>query len=309
MVSENAEKRGRLFDLYVRQPGHEDITQGRYFCCPLCRRPFEREATAGDIPLLTLAHIIPEALGGTWTTLACADCNNGHGRKVEDDLLASHRFADWVTGRGTMQVRMGEGGKVRAESRRDPEENHLSFTVTTPMASPAVRVHKQQLATIAENPSGGHELKFVLPWFRPGWCWAAVCQSAYLLMFKYFGYDFARNHRYNFIRDQIFLPDGAERAGHILVLPAPIAEQFLEGNQAAVVFVRQPMRAILAVLRFRSPGGTDQVLAVGMPGPDEPPLTGIDLADAVYSPVSNDPDRMCAHHGSFWLTWHHWLSL
>ena len=122
MAGKNAARRGRLFDLYVRQPGHEDVTQGRIFWCPLCRRPFEREATAGDNPRLTLAHIIPESLGGNWTTLACADCNNGNGHEIEVDLLASHRFADWAAGRGTMKVRMGEDGKVRAESRRDPQK-------------------------------------------------------------------------------------------------------------------------------------------------------------------------------------------
>ena len=145
------------------------------------------------------------------------------------------------------------------------------------------------------------------PWFRPGWCWAAVCQSAYLLMFKYFGYNFARNSRYNFIRDQVLRPDRADQPGNILVLPQEIAQQFLEGNQAAVVFVRNPMRAILAILRFRSPGGIDQVLAVAMPGPDEPPLTTMNLIDAVYSTVSEDPDYMNSQQGSFWLAWHHWL--
>lgn len=49
------------------------------------------------------------------------------------------------------------------------------------------------------------------------------------------------------------------------------------------MFVRESMRAILAVLRFRSQGGIDQVLAVGMPGPNEPPLATINLVDAVYS--------------------------
>jgi len=303
MAGENAAKRRRLFDLYVRQPGHEDVTQGRFFWCPLCRRPFDRVAATGDNPRLTLAHIIQQSLGGTWTTLTCADCNNAHGHKIEVDLLSSHRLADWVAGRGTIEVRMGDGGRVRAISRRNPEANHLSFDVKTPMASAAARAHQERLAAIAQSPSGGHEVKLTLPWFRPSRCRAAVYQSAYLLMFSYFGYDFVRNPRYNSIRDEIFRTDGSDRVGHIIVLPPPIAEQFLEGNQAAVVFVRQPMRAILATLRFRSPGGIDQVLAVAMPGPDEPELTAVNLTDAIYSPVTHDPDHMSTQQGSFWLTW------
>src|SRR2546421_8889508 len=76
MESDGARERQRLFDLFTRQPGHQDLTQGMIFYCPLCRRPFGREALAAHSLLLTLAHIIPDALGGTWTTLACIKCNN-----------------------------------------------------------------------------------------------------------------------------------------------------------------------------------------------------------------------------------------
>ena len=159
MAGENAARRRRLFDLYVRQPGHEDLTQCRIYWCPLCRQPFEREATAGDNPRLTLAHIIPESLGGSWTTLACADCNNGHGHEIEVDLLASHRFVDWAAGRGTMKVRMEEVGKVRAEALRDPQANRLSFGVTTPMVNPAVRVYKERLAALRKTQAKGRSLR------------------------------------------------------------------------------------------------------------------------------------------------------
>lgn len=306
MSGENAAKRGRLFDLYVRQPGHEDATQGRYFWCPLCRHPFERQDTAGDNPRLTLAHIIPESLGGTLTTLTCARCNNGHGHEIEVDLLTRHQVTDWAAGRGTAPVRMGKRRKIRAESRRDPQSQRIAFDVHTPMANPEVQIQKEQLQAIEEGASG-QSLKVTFRWFRPGWCWAAVCHSAYLLMFKYFGYDFVRNPRYNFIRDQILRPDEAGKSENILVLPPEIAEQFLEGSQAAVVFVREPMRAILACLRFRSPGGVNQVLAVAMPGPDEPPITTISLDGAVYSTVPDDPQFMSRQQGSLWLAWHQWL--
>lgn len=308
MAGESLAKRQRLFDLYVRQPGHENLTQGLFFRCPLCRQPFEREATAGEYPRLTLAHVIPESLGGTWTTLSCAGCNNGAGHKIEADLLTSHRLADWAAGHGTITVRMGEGGKVRAVSRRNPEAKHLSFDVTTPMVNSTVRVQEDRLAAMVQNPSQCQELKVIFPWFRPGWCCAAICQSAYLLMFKYFGYDFARRPGYNFIRDQVFHPDEAYQAENIVVLAPEVAQQFLEGKQAAVVFVREPMQAILAVMRFRSPGGIDQVLAVAMPGPDDdPPLTTVNLIDAVYAPVLDDPEYLVSQHASFWLVWHRWL--
>lgn len=303
MAGENAARRGRMFDLFVKQPGHVDLTGGRYFYCPLCRRgPFPRAATAGETPLLTLAHVVPESLGGTWTTLACAECNSGHGHEIEADLLAQHKFTDWVHGRGPLNVRMGDEGRVRAKSKRDPNADRLEFDIYTPMANPAVQGHQASL----RNAEAGQEFQITFPWFRPGWCWAAVCQSAYLLMFRWFGYDFARNPRYNFIRNQVFEPDG-ERAGHIFELPASVAEQFLEGKQAAVVFTRKPMRAILAVMRFRSPGERDQVLAVATPGPDEDILATVSLEGLVYSSVAEAPDVMASQHAAFLLTWHQWL--
>lgn len=303
MAGANAARRGRMFDLFVNQPGHADLTAGRHFYCPLCRRgPFPREATAGDIPLLTLAHIIPASLGGTWTTLTCAECNSGHGHRIEADLLAQHRFTDWVHGRGALTVRMGHEGRVRAESNRVPEPSRLTFQITTPMANPAVQAHQARL----RGAEAGQEFQVTLPWFRPGWCWAAVCQSAYLLMFRWFGYDFARNPRYNFLRDQVIDPD-APRNGHILDLPPEIAEQLLEGNQAAVVFSREPVRAILAVLRFRSPGDRDQVLAVAMPGPDEEPLDTVSVQGLVYTAVAEVPEAMSGQQGAFRLAWHQWL--
>lgn len=108
MASETPIRRGKQFDRFVGQPGHEDMTQGQFFFCPLCRRPFDRDATGGDNPQLTLAHIIPQSLGGTWATLACAPRNNGHGHTIETDLLESHRVSDWVGGRGSIEVRIPE---------------------------------------------------------------------------------------------------------------------------------------------------------------------------------------------------------
>src|SRR3712207_4661450 len=120
MAGENQEKRERLFDLFVGQPGHEALTQGKFFHCPLCRRVYEREATGGDDPKLTLAHIIPKALGGMWETLACKGCNNVNGSDIESDLLLSQRITDCIAGRGEIEVRMGEAGIVRASLRRGP---------------------------------------------------------------------------------------------------------------------------------------------------------------------------------------------
>jgi len=292
-----------MFDLFVSQPGHDDLTQGQYFYCPLCRNgPFLREAAVGANPRLTLAHIIPESLGGGWTTLACADCNNGNGHRIEADLLAQHKFTDWVHGRGPLKVRMGEKRKVRAEATHEPQSKELAFKITTPEESLAVQDFRRRF-----KAASSREFPFAIPWFRPEACWAAVCQSAYLLMFRWFGYDFARNPRYNFIRDQVFQTD-QKFIGEILDLPPDVSAQFLDGNQAAVIFTREPTKSILAVMQFRSPGARDQVLAVSMPGPDEESLSTVELEGMVYASVAESQESLINGEGSFVLAWRQFLN-
>lgn len=308
-MSEQAAKRLRLFDLYVHQTGHEGMTQGKYFFCPLCRQPFERHDTAGDNPRLTLAHIIPYSLDGTLTTLTCAACNNGKGSNIDRELLTCHQHADWTRGHGAVKVRLGDGRKVAAELRRNTEMNRLEINIMTPMVNPSVSAFQEMLSTLLQNPGQGKGFRVRVPRVRANWCRAAVCHSVYLLMFKYFGYDFARNPRYDFFLNQIHHPDERHDGIHTLELPREVADLFLNGEQASVVFVQEPMRAVVAVLRFRSPGGVEQVLAVGMPGPDEPAIAELNLENAIYTRVPEDTEALRSELGSFWSAWQHWLSL
>jgi hypothetical protein len=146
-----------------------------------------------------------------------------------------------------------------------------------------------------------------LPWYRASRCWAAVCQSAYLLLFRHFGYDFARHPTYSPLREQVIRPDEQVPTRNIHVLGADTAARILEGSQAAVMFVREPVRALLAVLRFRSPGGVDQVLGVLLPGPGEPDLPRLDLQTFSGEIVPYEPELMAEQQGYFWLRWHHWI--
>src|SRR5688572_15676692 len=100
-----AAKRLRLFDLFVSQPGHGDMTHGKYFFCPLCGKPFAREDCVGVQPRLTLAHIVPKSQGGTWQTLSCKGCNNENGSEIENDFLTQQKLWDWVHGRGVIPIR------------------------------------------------------------------------------------------------------------------------------------------------------------------------------------------------------------
>jgi hypothetical protein len=306
MPSENAIRRERLFELFTRQPGHEEMTRGEYFFCPICRNPFGRDALGADNLRLSLAHIIPDVLGGTWTTLTCVTCNNEKGgRDLEADLVESLRLGDWLEGIGPIRVRIGDEGRVRAELRRFPAENRLAFTITTPMANPATADLKRRGDEIQRKASGSLRFRLRFPLYRARRCWAAVCQSAYLLLFGQFGYDFARHPTYSRLREQIIRPDEHLLDGNIFVL-GENAAQILNGSQGAVMFVNEPVRALLAVLRFRSPGKLEQVLGVMLPGPGDPDLPCLDLKRFSGAIVPYEPDLMSEQAGYLWMRWHMW---
>lgn len=309
MAGESAARRAHLFEQFTKQRGHEDVTRGEFFFCPLCRDPFGRDALDPANLRLTLAHIIPEALGGTWTTLACDKCNNDKGgHELEADLAASMRVSDWAQGTGSLEIRAGDG-RVRATATRFPAENRLHFEITTPMASPAVQEMKRRYEAVAQNPAAAQPMKFTLPWYRPGRCWSAVCQSAYLLMFHYYGYDFARSPTYGPLRQQILRPDEKIVSGNIFVMGEDVAANVLQGRQAAVMFMLKPVRAVLAVMRFRSPGKVNTVLGVLMPGPGEPPLEPVGITDCSGTVVPHEPEMMGKQQGLFWLRWHQWRAI
>src|SRR5689334_17054941 len=108
MAGDVAEARKRLFDLYSRNMAHYDPAVGDAFVCPLCLRKFPRWALTSDPPLLTLAHIVPAAFGGTvgTGTLACAECNNKVGTELESFLVTQFRHEDWLAGVGEMNARL-----------------------------------------------------------------------------------------------------------------------------------------------------------------------------------------------------------
>jgi HNH endonuclease len=309
MAGENAARRAMLFDQFTKQRGHEDVTRGEIFFCPLCRTPFGREALDPANLRLTLAHIIPDALGGTWTTLACDECNNDKGgHELEADLAASMRVSDWVQGTGSLEVRMGDGS-VLATATRFPDENRWHFEITTPMASPSVQELHRRGEAIVQNPAAAQTMNFTLPLYRPGRCWAAVCQSAYLLMFHYYGYDFARSPTYGPLRQQILRPDEQIVTGNIFIMGEDVAANVLQGKQAAVMFILKPVRAVLAVMRFRSPGKVNLVLAVVMPGPGEPPLEPTAITNFSGTVVPHEPELMAEQQGLLWLRWHQWRAI
>jgi hypothetical protein len=89
-------------------------------------------------------------------------------------------------------------------------------------------------------------------------------------------------------------------------LPPAIAAELLDGKQAGVFFVREPVKCILIVMRFRSPGKTDLFEAVAMPGPWEPPLTEFTIRGIRFTPVEDDVELSGRWGVPLVEEWRHW---
>jgi hypothetical protein len=303
MVGDKAAKRLRLFDLFLNQRSHTNMTRGKYFFCPLCREPFIRDDCVGDNPKLTLAHIVPDKQGGTWRTLSCAACNNGNGSAIEKDFLTQQKLSDWFHGRGPIAIQLGEGVAVKAEMSRASVNNRTHIKILTSEKNPTVAGYKEQLIAAIQ----GDEFKMTTPWFRNGWSKATICQSAYLLMFRNFGYDFAHCETYNMILRQIRDPNQDHNDALTTHVPPNVAADLLEGKQAGVFFVSEPAKCILAVLRFTSPGKADLFEALVMSGPGELPQTEFAMSGMRFSPLEDNVELKGRWDYPLVDEWRHWL--
>jgi hypothetical protein len=119
MGRNGAAERERLFTLYSRQLDRFRVDPPGIFVCPLCRVGVGPETLRGPNPLVSLAHVVPQALGGRHYTLTCTACNNGNGTRLEAALCDKLRYDDWCVGVGTRPARLtGDFGELGVEFRR-----------------------------------------------------------------------------------------------------------------------------------------------------------------------------------------------
>jgi hypothetical protein len=269
MAGENGARRERLFNDFSQR-----LTQIRAgivdtFICPFCEQAFTRADLAGD--KLTLAHVLPDALGGSFCTLACAACNNNMGRDVEAYLIEHYRAEDAMQGTGKLAGRMhGPFGNVGVEVETSPD-GPWTLIVIDKQTNPAVL---EALAkALSAPPASGNaqvaasiELRYRK---NPSRVSAALYQSAYLLMFAYFGYEFMFDPRFEKLREQIRKPDEAILPGSFDVPPDDWADNTLKPYPHGVLLVKQPSAFIMPVFRLRPDQGRSRVVGVPLPGLDD----------------------------------------
>ena len=274
MAGETARRRERLFDDFSDRLTSIRTGSAGVFVCPICQQRFTRDALAETPLKLTLAHVLPESLGGSFCTLACAMCNNDIGSDLEAFLLERYRAEDAMHGVGTMAGRLeGEFGSVGVEVQAAPPGQAWSVMIIEKQTNPAV-LHKLEEALDAPTNVGPAQVPSnIKPRFRnrPSRVSAALYQSAYQLMFAYFGYEFVFDDRYAKLREQILKPDEDILPALFDVPPDAWADKMIPANLPhGVMFVKEPSSFIMPVFRLRPNGGRDRIVGVPLPGLDDP---------------------------------------
>lgn len=271
MAGETARQRERLFDDYSRRLAWVTGREAGTFVCPICQRTFTRDDLAGDNPELTLGHVLPEALGGTFCTLTCAPCNNDLGSDLESYLIERFRAEDAMNGVGKLAGRLeGEFGSVGVEFQAaQPGEPWTAFIIEK-QTNPAVL---EKLNAALDGKPGDSPVMVAAqmkPRYRnrPGRVSAALYQSAYLLMFAYFGYDVVHDPRYAKLRQQLLNPDDDILPAMFDMPPEAWANAVLPDDHG-IMMVKEPSPFVMPVFRLCPAGGRTRVIGVPLPGLDD----------------------------------------
>jgi len=171
-----------LFDLYCKNLSETTNLKGGRFICPLCFNGFAWE----NVNLLTIEHIIPEALEGKIYTLTCKRCNNFYGSKYISKLIETLKVKDRLLGdlEDPIDAKMAIGENVITAQYFIKERRIiLQPKRSNPYA------YQDMLDRFRKGPIPNFNLNFKLG-FKPEFQNIAILLMCYLMLFRYFGYSY-----------------------------------------------------------------------------------------------------------------------
>lgn len=243
--------------------------------CPICRVGHLRDSVAATEPgtetTMDIAHVWPESCGGTLVTLTCKKCNSRIGSKYDSQIAEDYAVVAALGGEGagTINGRMYfEGGSIGVEFKRDQNGFHLNEI--------AAQTNPEDTKRFLDLPRPGEQLKFKLVWKHPDPMRhsVAILHSAYLAMFRHFGYEYWALGNCYWIRDILTRsepPDDADylsiqldRTDHnpmygLLEMFHPYVVRIEPGHYCMAVPVPSPMPNIIARLVILPGIGPDAV--------------------------------------------------
>lgn len=229
LMGKNTRKqRLALFDLYAadfalatKDIFHVEPAPPEGLCvCPICRTGYFRDSVAAmepeTEPTMDLAHVWPESCEGTEYTLTCKKCNSRIGSRYDSQIAQDYKVVAAFSGTGEQLLDAEmyyEGGRVAVEMRR--HDKGFDFKEI------AARTNQSQKIKFEDYTKtvGIESIKFKLVWKHPDERRhsVAILHSAYLAMFRHFGYEYYALGNCHWIRDILVSNDPPEEGPYLSI--------------------------------------------------------------------------------------------
>lgn len=189
-MASNLLLRRRLFDLYATNLQHCYVDVPHGYVCPICGDGYYRRAVEPETLALTLAHTYPESCGGPrrLSVLACGACNARIGDTYEHHLKRDYLNMAALSGQGTASVQarmyLPDGSSMGVTASRN--EHGFAFREIAAQTNPK---HRENFMAFPP-PGEPYRFSFVVQQPSDRHVAVALLHSAYLLLFRYFGYEY-----------------------------------------------------------------------------------------------------------------------
>jgi hypothetical protein len=261
------EVREWLFNLYaanlsIHRPEYHDV-----FVCPLCEGVFDRSSLDDKENGPTVEHCIPGALRGKFLTLTCKQCNNTGGTNLDAHLVRRLEADDFLSGLGESLMDANltiEGHRVRGSvlirgGGKPSIETHVIHKATNPAK---LKAANEVLASGKVGVEGTFSFNLR---YNPRRARVALMRSAFLLMFRQFGYEYVLYASADVVRRQVLqyqekiIPD-------VAVLRVP--DDLKVVNVPMIATAPPELRCFFVPIKMASRSRT-RVFGVALPGFDD----------------------------------------
>jgi hypothetical protein len=211
MPSQREPNRVRLFARYSENLALVYPQLKGKYVCPLCLRDhFTEDSVWGANPQLTEEHCIPDGLGDNIFVLTCAVCNNTTGGTIDSHLQKRLRFREFWEGNSSKQLRAWidwNGNNLAVNVRRTVGDSAKMEMFIVKKASSREAIRRAEQSIRNKDPISTVKLHFgpnEIPDTRRSRI--SLLKTAYLLIFRQFGYSYILHHELDPVRQQILNP-------------------------------------------------------------------------------------------------------
>jgi hypothetical protein len=286
-----ADIRLKLFTFFAAQLAlYVPSTGGCVFACPLCRKVFNPDALEGSDPPLTLAHVVPEALGGSDCVLTCKSCNSTLGSKVDAHMVKEQRVHEFYRGERAARITMTTPDGLRIATEGTFRNNKWELRHLPKQTNPTMA---DELIARMKSDWSKFEFSLSVEHFNLDLSLRAAYHAAFLAAFREFGYEFAFSPGGKIAARIVTHGEGPFRLSRLVI---PAKDHNPETLPSLTVgILRHPAKYKCIMVRLPAIGPDETSRAVFLPGPKRSDilaykeLSALDQPFGDYDAVSLSP--------------------